>query len=105
MIQLREVYEEVVELGILETQAEFSQMCGKQSSWYSSTIARDRQITMDVLYRIKSVLYDIYLETLAAINVDDEPDKTEDYKAGAEALKVLCNRIQTEMDRRSGHAG
>jgi len=100
MLKLKEIFDEVVDLGIVETQTEFSEFCGMKPSWYSSSVTRDRAITMDVLYRMKSILFDIYIETLAAIDVEDDPDEVDALQAGSDALKILCDRIQSEMDRR-----
>lgn len=100
-IILEEIYREVVdELQIVKTQNEFSKLFGMAPSWYSSTASRKRDLTVEMLYRIKTILHDIALETHAEIEIAETDEDRQAYEAGQQSLFDLCNRIQIALDQK-----
>ncbi|OEJ64573.1 DUF6626 family protein [Magnetovibrio blakemorei] len=99
MITLTEIYEELFELGVVDTQSEFSEFCGRKPSWYSSTIARGRHPNIDVLYRLTWALHDTYLASIQAMEETSNNDEHKAFEAGVDVLEAIMGRVQDEMDR------
>jgi len=99
MITLTEIYEKLFELGVVETQTEFSEFCGRKPSWYSSSIARSRQPNLDVLYRLTWALQDTYLASIQAMQETSDNDERKAFEAGVDALETIMGRVQDDMDR------
>lgn len=99
MITLKEIYEECIDLGMVESQTEFSEFLGRKPSWYSSTIAHGRGLNMDALHRITWALHDTYIATLIDLEDEQDTEQRQSYERGIEALEHLMGRVQDEVDR------
>ena len=49
-MNIKSLYTNLRNIGVVTTQYEFSELCGRKKSWFSSIKCRDRPITIAALY-------------------------------------------------------
>jgi hypothetical protein len=55
---LQNIFDTCKQLGLVETQYQFSEMCGRQSSWFSANKTRDLPISTTAAYTLAVRLKD-----------------------------------------------
>ncbi|WP_139134915.1 hypothetical protein [Magnetovibrio blakemorei] len=103
-IDLRGLAETLIELSIISTQSELSSLAGKQLSWTSSTLARNRNPSIDALTHLYVNISDILFDTKEyAISVADQED-AESYLVAAADLKNITELLWGEIEERCQNA-
>lgn len=100
MLNLRQLAEDLQQLGTGSSQRDVSALAGRKPSWLSATIAHQRRPSTASLVALAFNLRDIIAETLtAAAEAVDQEDR-DGYLAGAEDLQGWVRQIEDELGRR-----
>ncbi len=97
MATLKMLFEQVKELGVVETQGEFSALWGKAASWFSSSVARGRKPGLDALVRFHVSLRDMEENARQAAREADDQELAESYQAGADEVSKMNAIIWSEV--------
>lgn len=97
MASLKALFEQVRELGVVETQSEFSELWGKAGSWFSSSVTRGRKPGLDALVRFHVSLMDMEKNARQAAREADDRELAESYQAGADDVSKMNAMIWSEI--------
>jgi len=86
---------------MVDTQAEFSMLWGKGPSWYSSSLARRREPSLESLVVLYVRLGDIIAETLDESRNAADPVDAESLQAGAKVLADVRVNLWSHVERKS----
>lgn len=99
---LESIYQALLNAEVITKQSDVGPFINRAPSYYSSTIARDRNISYETLHRFYWSTHDVYIATIGALAEEQDPKQKEAYEAGVEELETLLGMLQSEMDRRMG---
>lgn len=101
-ITITSVYQTLKDLGVVESQRDFSRYIGRKDSWYSSSVARHRdQIsTISLLALMRKLDESIASGIEGSLDLSESPEDREAYKAGADELIELKTHIENMIECR-----
>lgn len=101
-ITITSVFKTLADLGVVESQREFSRYLGRGSSWFSSALAHDRQeFSTESLLLICRKLDESISMGFEGASDDSEPEEDRiAYRKGAEELVGLKASIENLIDQR-----
>ncbi len=101
-ITITSVYQTLMDLGVVESQREFSRYLGRGSSWFSSAVAHDRhEISTESLLVISKKLDEsIGMGREGALDENETPEDRLAFQEGADELVALKSNIECLIDQR-----
>lgn len=99
MAELKNLYERLKTLNVVDNQKEFSALWGKGESWYSTSVARRRPPGLDALVRFHLTLRDLERESRDAAATETDQQTAACYLAGADETAEINAAIWTEIER------
>ena len=97
MAALKDIYGEIKDLGVVNSQREFSSLWGKKPSWCSTSMTRGRKPGLDALVRFHVTLMDMEQDSRIAANSAGSSKEAEEYMAGAEKISEIKSVIWSEI--------
>jgi hypothetical protein len=97
MAALKDIYFEIKDLGVVNSQREFSSLWGKKPSWCSTSMTRGRKPGLDALVRFHVTLMDLEQNSRIAAAEAQNNDEANEYMAGAEKLFEIKSAIWSEI--------
>ena len=96
MASLQDLYQRMQKLGAVDSQREFSELWGKGDSWYSTSVARNRQPGLDALVRFHFALKALEQASRDAAQQSDDA-LAQKYINGAERVAEINALIWSEI--------
>lgn len=88
---LQSIYETVRTIGLVQSQYEFGELCGRKQSWFSCAKSSDRQMSMGALVSLAVRLDQVPIERV--------PRKLRPMRR--ELVNSIWNKIEAQGSRRS----
>lgn len=101
MRPMTELYEDLYAVGVVNSQREMSLIMGKQPSWFSSSLARQRKPTLDAMVRGYVAISDIYQEAARAMAMAHSDEDRDDQAAVMETTSSVAAEMWLEILRLS----
>lgn len=97
MTNLSSLFTRFRNLGVVKTQGEFSLLWGRRPSWFSSSLCRGRQPSLDALARFYVSLKDISTDAVDNARGCHELDEEQLILRGANEVSKVADEIWSEI--------
>lgn len=101
MRDLRSLYDECRDLGVVSDQRSFSRMFGRQPSWCSSSLTRGRQPTTAALIAFMMQLDKIAKATAEEMTVTTDQEEVDALRGGLDEITRIKAEVWLEIQDRS----
>jgi hypothetical protein len=97
MRPINEIYNDLYDVGVVNSQREMSLLMGKRPSWFSSSKTRKRHPTLDSLVCGYVAISDIHRQAMDAMKAAQDDEEMEDIAACLETISRVTAEIWVEI--------